>query len=246
MNVRAELHRQVLEVSRQKVMPGDLSLANPVVVRQPWLWLAFFESRELKGTHFTTIDGTTGLMATRFNEAASKIFSGCAVPPFILPEVQKADVASLTQSFSSLGTLWCRVPLAAPDAAGVEVVIRDILNICRAIIEVAQQIVGRLNSRTISLLGGSGERYTAAKLLDPALFPDEDADALKRATTKAEAPLDARGGGGGAGGGGGGKRSRSKRTVDPRAKPGQDICSHCGDEFPLGKFQAHRKAKKCC
>ena len=184
------LMARLLTLCQEKSLPSPLRLSNPLVVRQPWMWIMLFEHRDVKVSSFTSDDDTSGLLVLAFNEAVSRTFSCREDPPHLLDADTAADASLLSKTFTSIGTLYCYIPISADNpTASIDAFVRAVL----PIIEEAKRILRRMNARSITTLGGSGARYLTTRLLDPQLFAAEDREALKKATTKAEAPLDTRG-----------------------------------------------------
>ena len=187
----AALSKKCLSVGGETVLPNPLNLSNPLVLRNPPLWLCIFEKRNLKAHHFTTEDDSKRKMVLAFGESLAKLFSGRVDPPFPLPSDQAVDGELLVCIFQSLGMLYVHVPLPVDS---LEDAVDALLRVAKPSLEEAKRILRRMNARIITLLGGSGERFATSGFLDPILFNTSDRDAVKKATIRAEAPLDSRDG----------------------------------------------------
>ena len=214
-----------------------LNLGSPLVVRCPHAWILLFEMRSAKKTHFVTTDMTPGELTRTFALAGRKVFSRCLREPFTLAAGTEQKLAELVEIFTSLGVLFSVFPVPG-SVARVDESMGDLLQVLKPLLNQARDKLAELNEGLIDECGGSGDRFRIWKKLDPTAFLAEDKDALKRATTKAEAPLE---GGRRAVFAPSEKRTRSSSsTADPKK-----VCSICGQDFSGSWSKHHRTSAGC-
>lgn len=211
--------------------PETLTFTLPLVVRSPHSWPLLFEDRSYGREDFTTVDGIPGPAARTFKEAARRVLSTAARAPYLLSADSERHLDELQEIYQAMGILFCVVP-PPPDVAGVRASMKTLLIVLRPLILQARWVLGKLNANQLDEAGCSGSRYQLYQKVDPSNYPRDEQEAVKRATTRAEAPMERKPKEA--------KRPRSSNSEKPKNLEPR-ICTKCNTSFTGSYFEHKRK-----
>lgn len=228
----AELKQKVLDLCGLTNLPTPFNFTNPLVIRSPWLWVLLFESRDYVRKHFKTEDGTGGKVVIAFREAVTTVFSRNARPPHLLVPGGEVLAETLVTRFASLGLLYAIIPLSNGENK-----VDDFIEALNGSVDECKEVIRQLNACFISYNGGDEARYLVAARLAPDVFPPDERDAIRKATTRAEEPRTSN------------QNQRNgprnkKRARDSEGGENTSQCRECGKQF-VGSWSAHRKSGAC-
>ena len=214
-----------------------LFLSKPLVMRCPYSWILLFEDRAVTSVCFVDADRMSGTLSTTFLKAGRQVFSADRRAPFTVCDATESLLMRLQGYFEGLGVLYCVVPLPPIGEGGREPFCQKLLTILKPLIMESMEVIATLNGILLTTADGHGERYMAYAKVNPAMFPVADREAIKRAITRAEQPLDRRGPQNAPGG----KRDKRRRDDVVAAEGGTEkTCRACGGKFS-GSWSRHKR-----
>jgi hypothetical protein len=121
MTTRDELIKQILERSSESAEPKQWNLKSPKIIRCPWLWIGFFETRGIKREDIITVDGAEGELTRSFRVCSTRVYSLCVEAPYTVDATTTSQIERLVTHFEAAGKLFCQVPLPSPQTSGTAI-----------------------------------------------------------------------------------------------------------------------------
>jgi hypothetical protein len=212
----AILQEVCLAAAGETSLPRPFTLENNRVIRTPALWIVLFEKRGWVKGDFRSADGALGPACREFRE----LLRGTYLTEDGRLTAPEHALDACTREFQSMGLLFSIVPLSAGDPRGAAETLVSSLD---PQIRAAIVLLRNMSAALITALGGVGERYLAARLLDPSRFSASEAEAVRRGTVRPEGYVH-------------GKRNREDGEEKERSSG--RTCAKCHRFFP-GTWKEH-------